>query len=192
VLVDDGLLMVTLALAIGTGPPTLAVIPSVAANSDPTAIAAYFAGGFQNFETTSALFVIEACADAAQVSQSLLEAQAAALPRWRTLVNTAYLDLCEKFDLHQVSDLTTAPASAVPVFVIRGALTPSSTRVDLSTFAAGLTYYSLLELPNESGSLASPPPCVQTLRMAFLRNPTTPLDTKTCAAADPPIPFPVS
>src|SRR5262249_28594076 len=112
VLVDDGLLTVTVAIALSSTPDTLALIPSVAASGDPTPIAAYFAANFPNFETTSAAFLIESCAEGAGgASKALLEAQAAALPRWRSLVNVAYLDLCDEFALRQVADLTTPPAS---------------------------------------------------------------------------------
>jgi hypothetical protein len=189
VLVDDGVLMTTLALALGSAPGTLAAIPQVAATGDPTPIAAYFAASWPIFEAISAAYFIESCAEAYQVSKPLLESQAGALPRWRAIVAPGILDLCDQFDLHRVADLTTTPVSAVPVFVIRGALTPSGTRGALSTFAAGLTHFSLLELPNESAILDATPPCAQTLSVAFLRDPHAQLDTKKCEAADPPLPF---
>ena len=191
--VDDELLMVTLTIALGAGPAAAAVIPSVVTSDDPTPIAAFFAGGIAVFEADSAPFLIEACAEAAgQVTKSFLEAEASALPRWHALLNTGFLDLCDEFDLGHVPDLTTEPASAVPVFVIRGALTTSGTRDDFSAFAAGLTNFTLLELPNESAIPGSAPRCVHTLSAAFLRNPAAQLDTKACAAEDPPIRFAIS
>ena len=191
--VDDGVLMVTLSIALGAGPGAAAVIPSVVTSDDPTPIAAYFAGSFALLEADSAPLAIEACAEAAgQVTKSILEAEASVLPRWHALLSTGFLDLCDEFDLRHVADLTTEPTSAVPVFVIRGALTTSGTRVDFSAFAAGLTNFTLLELPNESAIPGSAPPCAQTLTAAFLRNPAAQLDTKACAAEDPPIRFAIS
>ncbi len=191
--VDDRMFMVTLTIALGAGPGAAAVIPSVVTSDDATPIAAYFVGGFAVFEADSARFLIEACAEAAgQVTKSILEAETSALPRWRALLNTEFLDLCDEFDLRHVADLTTEPASGVPVFVIRGELTTSGTRVDFSAFAAGLTNFRLLELPNESAIPGSAPRCAQTLSAAFLRNPAARLDTKACAAEDPPIRFAIS
>jgi class 3 adenylate cyclase/pimeloyl-ACP methyl ester carboxylesterase len=191
VLVDDGGLMATLAFALTSTPGTLTSIPLVAANGDAAPVAAYLVGGIQNFDNASALYVIESCAEATGISKSLLEAQAAALPRWRAIVNPGFLDLCDQFDLHEVTDLTTPPSSPIPVSALRGALTTGGTRGALSTFAAGLSHFSLLELSNESTVVVEfAPPCVQTLMVAFLRDPSTHLDTKECKAADPPLPFP--
>jgi hypothetical protein len=191
VLVDDGVFMAALASALMSS-SAASVVPSVVTNGDPVPIAAYFAGGQTLFEGVSALFVIESCADAYRIDKPLLEAQAAALPRWSTVAFPSLLDLCAKFDLQHDPDATTPPVSAVPVFVIRGALTPNGTPGELSSFAAGLSHFSLLELPNESASLEGAPPCARALSIAFLRNPGTQLATKSCETTGPPVPFIIS
>lgn len=191
VLVDDGVFLAALATALMSS-SAAAVVPSVVTNGDPVPIAAYFAGGHTRFEGVSALFVIESCADAYRIDKPLLEAQAAALPRWSTIAAPSLLDLCAKFDLQHDPDATTPPVSAVPVFVVRGALTPNGTPGELSNFAAGLSHFSLLELPNESADLEGAPPCARALSIAFLRDRGTQLDTKSCETTDPPVPFTIS
>jgi hypothetical protein len=192
VLLDDGRVMHTLAFALGNTPEALALIPSVLARDDPTTIAAFYTFGISAFEKTIASRVIEWCAeDAGAITKTLLEAQAAAQPRWRSVVNPGYLDICERLDLDRVPDLTTPPTSRVPVFIVQGALWPWGPSAALSTFGAGLSHFSLLRLPNKGPSGDDTPPCAEALRISFLRDPTARLDTKACAAADPPLPFAV-
>jgi class 3 adenylate cyclase/pimeloyl-ACP methyl ester carboxylesterase len=190
VLLDDDRFMQTVALALNSDPSTLALIPSVVARGDPTPVAAYFASAFTNYEENSAWKIIEWCAeDAGSTTKTLLEAQATAQPRWRSIVNPGALDVCERFDLGRVPDLTTPPASPIPVFIVQGALTPGGSRSVLSTFSAGLTHVSLLVLRNEGFIADTAPPCVDALRVAFLRDPGASLDTDACADADPPLRF---
>jgi class 3 adenylate cyclase len=191
VLVDDGRFMQSLALALGSTPDVLALIPSVVTNDDPTPIGAFFASGISHFETRQ-FNIIEWCAERTGVTtKAVLEAEAAALPRWRSLVNPRWLDVCERFDLERVPDVTTPPTSPIPVFIVQGALTPWGGQ-ELSSFGAGLTHFSLLALPNQGNIPDNAPPCAEALRVSFLRDPSARLDTKACAAADPPLPFTVS
>jgi class 3 adenylate cyclase len=192
VVLDDGRFMTTVALALGGGPDVLALIPSVIVRGDPTPIAAYFASAVMTFET-GVWNTIESCAeDTGQTTKTVLEAQASAQPRWRSIVDLGTLDVCDRFDLGRVPDLTTPPASPIPVFIVNGALHPSGSETVLSTFGAGLTRLSVLVLPNEGFITNTAPPCVEALRVAFLRDPIAPLDTDACAAADPPLRFAVS
>ena len=78
------------------------------------------------------------------------------------------------------------------MFIVQGALMPWGPSTALSMFSAGLTHFSLLALPNKGSSGDDAPPCAEALRVSFLRDPTARLDTKACAAADPPLPFAVS
>ena len=96
VLLEDGRFMVTLAIALlGAEPATLASIPSLAARGDPTPIAAYFASNYTFWEVEqSAANIIEWCAeDAGKTTNTLREAQAAALPRWRKIVDPGALNV---------------------------------------------------------------------------------------------------
>jgi hypothetical protein len=193
VLLDDGRFMQALALALGQAPDVLALIPSVVARDDPTTIAAFFTANITLYESTVAWHVIEWCAeDAGTITSTLLEAQAGAQPRWRSIVWPRFFDVCEEFDLDGVPDLTTPPASPIPVFMVQGALAPLGQSAALSTFGAGLTHFSLLALPNKGNIPDDAPQCAEALRVSFLRDPTAHLDTKACGAADPPLPFAVN
>jgi pimeloyl-ACP methyl ester carboxylesterase len=195
VLVDDDRFMYAISLALGDVPDVLgalALIPSGIANGDPTAIAAYVIDIVPNLEARRASDIVEWCAeDAGHITKTSLEAEAGAFPRWRSRIRPGFLDVCERAGLDRVPDLTTPPASSIPVFIVEGALTPWGPSRALSQFAAGLTHASLLELPNEGRNLDNGPPCAQKLRITFLRDPTAHLNTKKCEAADPPLPFAV-
>jgi class 3 adenylate cyclase len=192
VLVDDGRFMQAVALALGSTPDILALIPSVAANGDPTPVGAFIGSAASDVETRQ-FNIIEWCAErTAATTRATLEAEAAAVPRWRSLVHPGWLDVCDRFDLERVPDVTTPPTSRIPVFIVQGALTPWGGQESLSSFGAGLTNFSLLVLPNKGNTLDNAPPCAEALSVSFLRDPSARLDTEACAAADPPLPFTVS
>ena len=191
VLVDDGRLMQSLALALGSPADVLALIPSVVANGDPAPVGAFFASAIDDIETRQ-FNIIQWCAERTEATtKAVLEAEAAASPRWRSLVHPRWLDVCERFDLERVPDVTTPPTSPIPVFIVQGALTPWGGE-ELSSLGAGLTHFSLLALPNEGNVPDNAPPCAEALRVSFLRDPSAPLDTNACRASDPPLPFTVS
>jgi class 3 adenylate cyclase len=189
VLLDDGHFMEALALGLGSSQDVLALIPAAVVKGDPAPFASFLQSSFANYESGQ-LYLTEWCAeDVGRFTKSELQAQAAALPRWRSLVHPRWLDLCEQFAIDQVPDLTTPAASSVPVFIVQGALTPWGSRSDLSTFAAALSHASLLVLPNRGLITASAPPCVDSLQAEFLESRTARLETKSCAASDPPLRF---
>jgi class 3 adenylate cyclase/pimeloyl-ACP methyl ester carboxylesterase len=194
VLMDDDRFMYSISLLLGTAPDGLGALAP--GNFDPTQIAtataAYLTDLLPEIEARRPSDIVEWCAeDAGTITKTSLETEAAAYPRFRSRVNPGVVDVCEPAGIDRVPELTTLPASSIPVFIVEGALTPWGPSRALSEFAAGLTHSSLLTLPNEGRNLDNGPPCAEKLRVTFLRDPTAHLDTKKCEAEDPPLPFAV-
>jgi pimeloyl-ACP methyl ester carboxylesterase len=189
VVVDDGRLMQAIYLALDNVPSVFGLVPSVVASGDvrgPSALLVAVAP----FVDPRAEVTVERCAeDAGTVTATQIQGQADALPRWQSLVDPSVLALCDRFGLKQVPDVSTAPTSDIPIFVVNGALNPFAPESAVSSFGAGLSHFQLLTLPNKSVGPEGWPSCVHTLRAKFLQDPIARLDVKTCAAADPPVPF---
>jgi class 3 adenylate cyclase/pimeloyl-ACP methyl ester carboxylesterase len=189
VVVDDGRLMQAIYLALDNTPSIFGLVPSVIQSGDVRGPAALLVS-VAPFVDPGAANTVEWCAeDAGTVTATQIQGQADALPRWQSLVDPSILLRCDRFGLVRVSDVSTAPTSDIPVFVVNGALNPYAPESAVSSFGAGLSHFQLLTLANKAVGSEGWPSCAHELRAKFLGNPNTHLDTKTCAAADPPIPF---
>ena len=189
VLMDDGRLMQTLYFALAHTQNVLALVPSVVASGATAAAASYLVDALPVREP-GAPEVVEWCAESAgAVTRATLQAEAQATPRWESLVDPAALDDCGRYGLARVPDLTTFPTADVPVFVVHGVITPWAPTDVMAAFGRGLGDYQLLSLPNEATGVDSWPDCAYEFRDRFTRDPSVRLDTKSCAAQDPPIPF---
>ena len=189
VLMDDGRIMQTLYFALSNTQNVLALVPSVVASGATAAAASYLVDALP-FREAGAAEVVEFCAESAgEMTRATLQAEAQATPRWESLVDPAALDDCGRYGLTRVPDLTTLPTASVPVFVVHGVITPWASTDVMATFGRGLGDYQLLSLPSEAAGVDSWPDCVHEFRTRFTRDPSVRLDTKSCAAQDPPIPF---
>ncbi len=189
VVVDDGRLMQAIYLALDNAPSVFGLLPSVVESSDVRGPAALLVA-VAPFADPRAEITVERCAeDAGTITATQLQGEADALPRWQSLVDPSALARCNRFGLKRVADVSTAPTSGTPVFVVNGALNPYAPESAVSSFGAGLSHFQLLTLPNTSVGFEGWPTCAHKLRAEFLHNPNARLDIKTCAAADPPVPF---
>ena len=189
VVVDDGRLMQAIYLALDNAPSVYGLVPSVVESSDVRGTAALLVA-VAPFVDPRPETTVERCAeDAGTTTATQLQGEADALPRWQSIVDPSILARCNRFGLKRVPDVSTAPTSDTPVFVVNGALNPYAPETAVSSFGAGLAHFQLLTLPNKSVGPDGWPSCAHKLRAEFLHNPNTRLDVKTCAAADPPVPF---
>jgi class 3 adenylate cyclase/pimeloyl-ACP methyl ester carboxylesterase len=188
VVVDDGRFMMAVYGALDNMPSIFGVLPAVVESGDMRGPAALLVATAPYVDR--AVIAIERCAeDAGTVTATQVQGQAAALPRWQSLVDPSILALCDRFGLKRVPDVSTAPTSDTPVFVVNGSLTPFAPTSAMTLFGAGLSHFKLLTLPNKSVGFEGWPSCVHKLRAQFLRNPEARLAINRCAASDPPVPF---
>ena len=83
--------------------------------------------------------------------------------------------------------------SEVPVFMVRGALSPTSASGFATELSKNFDVSSVLTLPNSGFDVRHDVPvCVDELRRSFLIDPTTPLgpaELEACEAQSPPVAF---
>jgi class 3 adenylate cyclase len=189
VLMDDGRLMLAVSLALGLGPPTVGLVPSVvrAANLRSAAALLLLNGAVVD---TKPSYIVEWCAeDAGIATPTAIQGQADAQPRWEGLIDPNVLQRCARFGLRRVADVATPPTSDVPVFTVTGALIPFVPVSAFPQFAAGLSHFRLLTLSFSGTGPDGWPGCVEELRARFVRDPSASLATTACAATEQPVHF---
>lgn len=81
-------------------------------------------------------------------------------------------------------------ASAVPVLIINGGLSPSGSTDWPAMIQHSLPNANLISFATlGEGVLDSPPPCLDSLRREFLSDPSIALKTSACASQSPSIQF---
>ena len=100
--------------------------------------------------------------------------------------------MCKAWPVREIGDVAfDDPSSTVPTLIVTPTLTPGADPQWADIFRRGLPNATVLTFPTLDGAIlrTGDPPCLATIRRAFLADPNKPIDAPACERQSPPIKF---